>query len=170
MNTPTLRLAPALPGIMALLLCSCSSMQVQTAADPQTDLSRYKTFAWAPLEGSKTEGLLDQTLRSSVERELAAKGMQPNAESPDLLIRYFAASHDTVNYGPAPGYGYPAYPYYGNAYVTREGSLTMQFYDPKTRRIVWQGTATDVIGDAGASQKQVAQAVKELFERYPNTG
>ncbi len=147
-------------------------MQIQTASDPQANLSRYKTYEWAPsranVEG-RPANILDQTLKSAVEKELAAKGLKPAQDSPpDLLVSYFAAAREATNY--APEFGYPSYPYYGTAYVNREGSLTIQFIDPETKRIVWQGTASDTIGEAGASPEQVITAVNELFERYPPTG
>jgi hypothetical protein len=157
---------PLLLSGVLLGLASCSTLSVQTANDPHADLSKYKTYQWA--RASTPSSILDQTVKSSVEKELASKGLSPTeGTKPDLLVSYFGSARNEVNYYGSPAFGYPAYPYYGSTYVTREGSLTLQFLDPKTNRIVWQGTANDAIPDTGATQDQVAVAIRELIERYP---
>lgn len=164
-----------LTGVLLPALFACSSTQIQTATDPQANLSKYKTYAWAPNPPLTTDGpqhsILDQTIKSATEQELADKGLVPAKDSrPDLLISYFGVSRDSVTYGAAPYSGYGGYypgDYYREPYVTREGSLTLQFKDPKTDRVVWQGTAAETIGEAGASQEQVQKAVSQLIEKYP---
>jgi hypothetical protein len=72
---------------------------------------------------------------------------------------------NTTTYGAAPGPWLWGPDYY--AYPTRVGNLTVQMVDPKTNRTIWQGTASDTIGEAGGSQDQIASAVKDLFKEYP---
>jgi hypothetical protein len=155
-----------------LVFSSCSSLSVQTSADPQADLAKYKTFAWASDRADGAESaptsITEQTMRASVEEELAAKGLKPAmGAQPDLLIASLGGSRNEVTHFATPDFGYPNYPYYGNAYVTRKGSLTLQFIDASSKRIVWQGTASDAISDAGPNQEQVRVAVRELLEKYP---
>lgn len=163
-----------LTSIVLPLLAACSSMDIRTDQDPQANLYQYKTFAWSPKsqprEGEPESSILDQAVKSSVERELAQKGITPASPADaDLLINYYGISQTAVTYGAGPpGYWAPYdVPPYGPTYTTREGSLTLQFIDPRTNRIVWQGTAADTISDAGASQKQVAKAVTALIDRFP---
>ena len=176
MKTILTRSVALLVGALLPLLSSCSSAQIQTATDPQADLSKYKTYAWAPQTSSPDRpqsSILDQTVKSSTEKELAAKGLHLAKDSqPDLLISYFGVSRSEVTFGaPISYYPHPGHAgqggYYDPAYVTQHGSLTLQFIDPKTNRTVWQGTASDTISEAGASQEQVAKAVNELIDRYP---
>lgn len=154
---------------MLSLTTACSSMQVQTGGDPQADLSRYKTYSWAPdvaPEPGTHRTLLDQTVVSAVQMELAEKGLTPAplGTQPDLLISYYGVARNEVTVG--GGYYGGWYP---DTYMYRQGSLTLLFVDPRTDKVVWQGTASDAIGDAGASQEQVARAVDQLIQRYPAT-
>lgn len=170
MSTNSKRLSTALAIASFIGIAACSSTEIKTSQDPQANLAQYKTYAWAPEAQPSTEkpnsSILDETVKSSVQQQLAAKGFQqvPTSEA-QLLISYTANSANEITYGPAPTYwGWqPA----EEPYVTRKGALTIQLVDPHTRRTVWQGTATDTIGNAGESQKQITAAVKDMFEKYP---
>jgi hypothetical protein len=169
----TFRISLAL-GVAVPALFACSSMEIQTSSDPQANLSKYKTFAWAPQpsrdQTRRHASILDQTVKDSVERDLTKKGLsRAQGSPPDLLISYFGVSRDEMTYGFAPVYGYGGYYSggYNSTYITREGSLTLQFMDPETKRVVWQGTVADTISEAGPSQEQVSEAVNDLLERFP---
>jgi hypothetical protein len=178
MRLTILRSGSVLASILLLSLFACSSMEVQTAVAPHANLSQYRTYAWAPKPASATDrpraSVLEETVKSAVEKEVAEKGLVPaEGAEPDLLISYYGVSRDSVSFGIAPSYGYGygggyySGGYYKQPYVTREGSLTLQFTDAKTKEVVWQGTASDSISEAGASQKQVEEAIDDLIERYP---
>ena len=166
----TLRRVSIPMSMILLILASCSSTQIKTGHDPQADFTQYKTYTWAPqaqpAPDRPASSILDETVKTAVEQQLATKGLRkvPGPQA-DLMVTYSATTTDKVTYGAAPG------PWYWGTveqpYVTPEGSLTLQFIDPKNHRTVWQGTATDTVGDSGASQKQVANAVKDLLQKYP---
>jgi hypothetical protein len=157
------------------LLAACSTMSVQTAKDPSANLTGYRTFAWAnePAVGpTQPVSMLEQTVKSSIEKELAAKGLSPASgeAKPDLLVAYRASSRQEIGSTSYPsGAGYPGwgYPSGGYEYSYREGSLRIDLIDPKTNKVVWEGTAADAIKPTGANPKQVAEAVHAILERYP---
>src|SRR5690349_9739191 len=96
---------------LILTLSACSSMQVNTIPAPQTNFAQYKTYAWAPVKASAAPeaSILEQTVKSSVESQLAAKGMRQavEGETADLVISYSALAKNSVEYGMAPGpYGW----------------------------------------------------------------
>ena len=152
-------------------------MQVKTAGDPAESLSRYRAFAWMrqPPEAAQRPRAaeLDQAVRDAVEKDLAAKHVVPAGDQePDLLINYFGTSKTSVSYGYEPStamWGTSGYavPHFERPYVSRLGSLTLQFIDAKTNRLVWEGSAEDAIGEKGASREQVTQAVNKMIEKYP---
>jgi hypothetical protein len=151
--------------LMIFLLAACSSMRVNSAQAPNTDLSQYHTFAWAKQSSdnsSPQSSILDQSVKTDVENQLASKGLTPATNSPDLLISYSAKSKDSLEYGAEPGWWGAPY-----AYTVHEGDLTLHFVDPKTNKVVWQATAQDTIGNAGESQKQIEQAVQAMIKKYP---
>lgn len=164
-------LPTAILSSISFVLASCSTMQVQTGKDPQADLYKFHTYAWAPQVAPNPDkppaSLLDQTVISQVEKDLAQKGYAPAlaGAKPDLLISYSAMAQDTVEYGAAMTPSH--WGSYDQLYVVKKGSLTLQFIDPKANRVVWQGSAADVIGDSGATQKQVAEAVDAIMDKYP---
>src|SRR5687767_1111448 len=92
-----------------LVLFACSTMKVQTAKDPQANLSKYKTYTWAPESASPGSrphaSILDQTVKASLEKELAKKGLvRAENTEPDLWVSYFAVSRESLTYGVSPGY------------------------------------------------------------------
>jgi hypothetical protein len=156
-------------GSLMMSLAACSSMDVKTGKDPQADFSRFRTFAWTeqPIEARQVRpsSILDQTVKASVERELPRRGLTPAAGAPpDLLIGYVAGAQTAMSYFSRYGHSGDVFQ---EPYTYRLGSLTLEFIDPKTNRVVWQGTAADVIGDAGATQDQVAEAVRKILSEYP---
>jgi len=149
---------------------ACSNMEVNTAQAPDTNFAQYKTYAWAQTTenvGTQEGSILDQTIKSTLQDQLASKGLSPaEGSTPDILISYTAKAREGVEYGVAPGpWGWDE----TTAYPVREGSIRLQFIDAKTGKAIWQGTASDVVGNNGASQKQVADAVKDLVKKYPTS-
>lgn len=148
---------------------ACSSLEVKADKDPQANLAKYKTYAWVAEpnvnSGKKTPSMLDETVKAYVDQELQAKGLEKVPESEaQLLVSYSAMTKNRVSYGMSPGY------YWGagtEPYITPEGSLTLQFVDPRENRTVWQGTATEAVGDTGANQEQLAEAVRGIIKKYP---
>jgi hypothetical protein len=151
-------------GFTVALLSACSSLSVQTQKDPLANLSHYHTYAWAP-ETTPTgqhrpSSILDQTVKSSVERDLAAKGLtKAVTQPPDLLLAYSAGNRYVSSYG----YDRAGMPY--NSYS--EGTLRLDFIDSKTNRVVWEGTASDAVSSTGANAAQVTAAVDKMLEKYP---
>jgi hypothetical protein len=140
-------------------------MEVSANKAPGADLAKYRTFAWAP-QPNRPEpkaSLLDQNVKADVQQQLATKGLLPAGDTPpDLLISYTAKSQTEYEYGGGPGYWN-----YGYMYPVKEGQLSLQFIDPKTKKVVWQGTASDVVDDNGGNPAQVAEAVKAMIMKYP---
>ena len=149
--------------------CSCSSPSVEVGRDPRADFSHYRTYAWLESNQTPKEGIastLDAEVKASTAREIAAKGLKETpASSADLLISYSAVTRQDRIYGMPPG------PWYwgssDEAFPTREGSLTLQFWDRSTHRSLWQGTALDVMGDRDVIPGQLPNAIKKLIKKYP---
>ncbi len=169
MHRKNLSFKLAFASVMLVAIASCSSTEVKTEKDPQANLAQYKTYAWAPPSpGALTKpnaSILDETVKADTDQQLTAKGLQQTSpDQADLLVSYSARTKDKVTYGAEPGYwgwGAPA------AYVTPEGTLTVMLVDPKMHRTIWQGSATDTVSSAGASQEQVGSAIKDIFKKYP---
>ena len=157
--------------VSLLSIAACSTLDVNTAQAPNTNFNQYKTYAWVPSAQPNQPfmiedgSILDQTIKATTEQNLMTKGLSPaGSQPPDLLISYTARTKMGVQYGVATtpwGWDDRA------AYPVREGSITIKITDARTQKPIWQGTAADVINRAGPNQKDVANAVNKMLERYP---
>nr|WP_294943987.1 DUF4136 domain-containing protein [uncultured Mucilaginibacter sp.] len=128
------------------VLSACSSYNYYTAAANKTNLSSYRTFAWAPMKrdsGKQWRPLTEignGKLQEAAKTALLQKGLAINEQNPDLLVGYATVtgrgSKITYYYSPMYGgyyggfgygwyrpfaYGYYGYgfPNYGGAYAAR---------------------------------------------------
>jgi hypothetical protein len=76
------------------VLSACSSYNYYTAAANKTNLSGYRTFAWAPMKrdsGKQWRPLTEignGKLQESAKTALLQKGLTINEQNPDLLVGY----------------------------------------------------------------------------------
>ena len=136
---------------------------VQTDYDPHVNFAQYHTFAFqrgrivSRLGTNDTDNtLLDNRIRSAVESDLPAKGLQPVAQNPDLVVAYIAGAQNRQqieDLGPTP-YAGPFFPgsfgfrragaWWGPGYDQfyvhdyTEGTLILDFVDPHTQQLVWR--------------------------------
>jgi hypothetical protein len=76
------------------------------------------------------------------------------------------------SYGPGwywgPYYGGGAMTFSTQSYSFREGTLIVDIYMAKEKRLIWRGRATATIHDVPQqNQKLVIKAIKKLFNNYP---
>ena len=159
-------------------LVACSSLKVQTDADPAVDLSTYKRFAFARLAadqqaaGSQMDGLMQKRVEDAITGELQKKGLQldTTGAEPDVFIAYHSGKEDKVNVI-NNGYSYGRWggAYGGGTSVTQytEGTLTVDLFDGKRKELVWRGSATDTVADRNDAAKKIPQAVAKMFQKFP---
>jgi Domain of unknown function (DUF4136) len=146
--------------------CSGISTTVQTS--PGVNLASYRTFAWAPHAPGKPENLGDQAIRSSLQQNLAGRNIVPAApgQPPDFYVAYQTATHEKtqVYYGGYPYY----YGYYPSVSTYTEGTLIVDFIDPRSHQVFWRGTASAVVDHPdNPDPGKIAKAVQKLIDRYP---
>lgn len=170
--------------VLTLVVAACGvvptspSVLVKAERDPAADLTRYRSWAWAATRaqprawnpdnpGSRLDGLI----RAGVSRELAARGIQPAGPSgPDVLFDYDVVvrekSTDTFSgyfdYRARGGSGDM-----GDAFMGyEEGTLIIVAIDARTRRMVWRGSASAVLGDDRIKDAVVDDAIHRIFARF----
>ncbi|MGY4539918.1 hypothetical protein ACVW0P_004359 [Mucilaginibacter sp. UYNi724] len=111
------------------LLSACSSYNYYTAAQNKTNLSSYKTFAWAATQQNPNKQWrpLDEIGRGKIQeatrQALVGKGLSLQDQNPDLLVRYLTVTgrgSKTEFYSP----------YYGGFYGGGFGFGYGGFYRP----------------------------------------
>jgi hypothetical protein len=182
-STPRLLRRLAAPALLALLLApACASVRVSVDYAEQEDFSTYRTFTWLPRPQERTgdyridNPLLDERIRSAVERNLAAKGYQQVVDrAPDFYVAYHLRIEEkidvyTVNRGYVDYWGY-----YVAVPETRvrqydEGSLVIDIADARKKQLTWRGVAVGRVREDPTPEqttKRVDEAVSEILERFP---
>jgi hypothetical protein len=179
-------------GIAALLGAACAS-PIKTAhdSDPNANFTGYESYTWikdGPLIGPQVgEGkpsyispIDDQRIRAGVEGQLAAKGYSQaeSLEQADLVVSYGIGTEEKTRVTPTagrsnvyyPGYGYGGW--YGGSTVNvqqyTEGTLTIEFWDRRSKQAVWVGWASKRLSQSDDSHETIGEAVRLILEPFPS--
>ena len=161
----------------ALLACSVMLAQdVSTDSMPGTDFSKYHTYKWVPIEGaSYPNQILDTQIKSSIDSQLAAKGLKKtDGEQADLFIGYQVSIDQQKQWN---AYGTGGLRWGGGmgsatSSTINIGTLVLDMYDPTTKQLVWTGRATKTIDPNNSQekkQKNLDKAMAKLLKNYPPT-
>lgn len=160
----------------------CSSVSISHDWDQQEDFSKLKTFAWLeqPLAqvgdaraAALQNSLFAKRLRTSVNRQLQAKGYELSTESPDFVIVYYTGIQDKVN---VTNWGYSYGPYWNpwgesiDVHHYSEGTLVLDFIDFRTKNLIWRGTAQKALADRPDPDKverEIDNIVSKLLAKFP---
>ena len=198
MNTRLTRhlVPPSLAAALLVLGGCASAPDVRVNYDNSVNFAQYKTFGFASPLGIDRNGyqrIVAQTLKASTQREMEARGMRLDSNSPQLLVNFNAKLSETMRalpdsatlpemgMGPGPGpgiglgyYGYRAgaystYPNYSNDATITEGTLNIDVVDAASKQLVWEGVVTNSISQKAMDNPQPAidAAVTTAFAKFP---
>ena len=200
MTRPTLFLQPrtlwprlfrSLWVLLALLLISACATgpRVYTDMDPRADLSRYGSYGfYEPLameQSGYTTYLTDQ-IRTSIRREMDARGYRFDPTNPDLRVNFQGIVRERIDVYTIPRsdfghfYNYRARSYFGfpmwydDTQVRQytEGTLTIDLVDAARNHLVWTGSAIGRVTQRTAQERAAAAdgAIASIFARFPYRG
>lgn len=170
--------------VLGLAGCASTPLDVGSEQHPQADLTGYRSFVWIsedPLirpsrDASPVSPLTARLIREAIERELSSKGFNRVADgsSADFVVAFTVGARDRIDAD-----SYPE-PYRGNwlwrwegRYVDlrtyREGTLSIDVFDGKSRQPVWHGWARKTITQADSSDPDpvIRRAVARILEKFP---
>ena len=168
-------------GVLLLLAAvSISAQKVSVGADPGVDLTKYKTYGWATDKMSPNP-IISRTIITSVETQLAAKGLKKVETDPELTVVVFGSTESDMhvsNPSWAPSLnslttGVVVGP---QSFLVTKGTLVIDLEDTKTKTSVWRGQATQTLEhgptgdrakDARMVEKPIKQAVTKMFKQFP---
>ena len=180
--------------VLSLVVAGCSTMEITYDADPKANFSGLKTYDWLD-EPQKPTGdpriddntILRNRVHTAVDAALSARGFRKVSGDPDFLVAYHVSldrqqSVQTLNsyYGYSPGWGYgygasyrPGY-WAGSpetyVYEYEEGTLILDVVDPKSKELMWRGSAQDEVNFKSTPEKaqgQINEAVNGMLEHFP---
>jgi hypothetical protein len=175
MTRSSLFAAAGLIGVLATT--ACATMQVNSYLGVGEDITRYRTYHWAPPDPVSTgDPRLDNNeffrdrIQSAVDRRLGERGFAKTAAAtPDLVVHYHASVTQEVN---ANGLDAPTITCENcEPYVYDAGTIVVDLVDARTNRLVWRGWAEGSIDGAIDNQayleRQIDESVAKIIERLP---
>jgi len=158
---------------LGVLLAGCGGPSIHQDYDPKEDFTKVKTWAWAPTQPQASgptdpmavSTLTQERIHRSVEAELTRKGMsQVDANSADVWVQHYAVVEQQVVVGAQRLFR-------GNDVSSYDkGTIIVDLVTPKTKRLVWRGTASDVVDpDLTPNEREtrIQEAVKEILDQFP---
>jgi hypothetical protein len=154
-------------GCAALALVAGCGASVSSTVTPGSNLSQYKTWSFytPKYRSGKPETPAEQELRASLKADLASRGITeaPPGAMPDFQIAYHVKEQQQLD---VENVGYFWGP--GDVYTYTEGTLIVDFIDPRTNQVFWRGTASDVVNNPDSpSLPKIDKAVAKLVNTYP---
>lgn len=171
-----------------LALAGCSSVTVVSDYDSSIPFTGYRSYRWTDgtTNGSTVlaeNPLILKRIKSSVEREFAAKGYTLDTSGPaDFSVAVSASVSKRIYYDPPPAgfyyhrgfhgrYGFYD-PFWWGPYAGyyEEGTLGIDIYDSRTGRLAWHGVGRGILNDyrnGEELQRQIDEAVTKILEEFP---
>lgn len=156
--------------------CASTYYDVKSDYNQDIDYAVYKTFKWLPSnEKEISNSLASQRVIDAVERELKEKNIERTENDPDFLIVKYLGKKGKVSVTDL-GYSYGSYSGYNrvyggiSTYEYDEGSLILDFVDPKSKNIVWRGSVKAEVQNINTPEKSetlINSAVKAVLDNYP---
>lgn len=144
------------------------------------DFSGVKTFQYADSgESASPNPLMAERIEALIKQKLAEGGLAEVAENPDVYITYHVAAQDqtvysttTMGYGGYHGgwrgWGAPAMASSTTtAHTYTEGTLVIDLYDAKDKKMIWRGTGTVTVKDKPEKRvEQIEKILKKLGDKW----
>jgi opacity protein-like surface antigen len=154
------------------------------------DWNGVETFQYVetPESNIKDNQIMADRVASMIRQEMREGGLREVEENPDLYITYHFTSEErkqlsttSMGMGGYGGYwddwgGYGGYDAFGGPmmgssttreYSYEEGTLVIDAYDSKEKKMVWRGSGTVTVKDKPEKQvKQVENILKKLGKKW----
>jgi hypothetical protein len=163
--------------LAALTVSGCAPLRVSTFSEPGFDLKTYRSYAWAPDEQMSTgdprldnNRFFEERIVVDVEKALAARGFErANGGTPGLILHYHASVGQRVDVNAVDRRS--GYASEGDSSVYDGGSLTIDFVDARTNRLVWRGWSDgslEGLEDQRIMERHVDDAIARIMEKLPH--
>jgi hypothetical protein len=168
----------------ALVVAGCGTVRSSSDYDPTAKFSSYSTFALMERERGRNEDstVIRQTAEALKSR-LQSKGFElvSNPDRADFVFDFTLGSADRMDIRSYPqpyagswfwDPGLRGGPYWGESLsprVYRNGTLSIDVFDPRTHRPIWHGWSKHEISESEttASEASIEQTVFEVLSWFP---
>ena len=151
------------------------SQKVRIDYDHNANFSKYNTFSWIKEPATPNDPLMKQRIIDGINAQLMARGLRRVDSNGDLAVSVNVATQEkqTLNtfydgFGPW-GWGMGGVDTTVETYT--EGTIVVDLFDAKTKKVVWRGVATkDISSKPSKETREVEKAIEKLFRNYPPIG
>ena len=167
----------------ALLLISCSSVNITTDYDKSFDFAAVKTYDWMATSANAVSAnqqtamfqtsLVNKHIKNAVNKQLEGRGMTQTSANPEMYIVSHLGTEQKVNVTNY-GYGYGRYGAWGGGGVDvhqyTQGTLIVDFIDAKSKELIWRGVASGALGsnpDPTEAEQKINDIIGAMLAEYP---
>jgi hypothetical protein len=162
--------------ILAILLLSAAvalADKVTADYDHSVNFGKFKTFMWIHDPEIKIPFMKDRVMKT-VNQHLTARGLRQVSDGADLAVSANMATEEKhtweTYYNGGWDWGWGG----GGGWATTTettyevGTLTVDLFDAQSRKLVWQGVATDRLHTHPEHQiKENDKQLEKMFEKFP---
>jgi hypothetical protein len=175
---------------LLLMAAPAFAQKVYIDYDKDYDFDKPETFQWAETSETSVEGanpLMHSRIVNAIEHYLTMGQMREVESDPDLYVTYHTSTKEEMSLNTTSfGYGYPGGWYggyhggfgYGGGISSASttvstyeiGTLVVDAWDPKTEKLVWRGTATNmtVSDNPDKMMKRLDKALAKIVKKWQN--
>ncbi len=166
-----LKRCPAVFALLALTGLTCFARDIKVDFDHHVNFSQYKTYSWAKVD--TPDPLWNDRVKEAVDSELTKRGWNEVPSGGDISIVAVGTTRDKPTlrtfYDGFDGWMWSSFAdattYVENYTV---GTLVIDMLDSRTKRLIWRGSASDVVsGKPEKDDKKLNAAVSKLLEHFP---
>jgi hypothetical protein len=128
---------------------------------------QFATYSWLQGTPARREEV-QQVIRTAVEQELSAHGLQQVDQGADLLVATHASPEGTAALNP-DAFVYGGAPWKG--WTDRgpiQGALLVDLVDAESKQLIWRGLSTGKVpGSTKKIEKKVIKLIRKMFREFP---
>jgi hypothetical protein len=144
---------------------------VYTDFDPAANFASYRTYSWAPKTNPMPgNDLLNGRIMADIDAALSRRGwVKAPADQANLVVTAHVSTQEHQKletfYTGWGGWGWGGWgPTETEVKTYLKGTLVVDLFDAKTKKLVWRGTATDTVSDNPAKNaERIDKAVDKMF-------
>jgi hypothetical protein len=160
--------------VVIFLLAFCAgahAIDVKYDYDHHVDFGRYKTYSWAKVD--MPDSLWNDRVQEAIDKALSAKGWTRVPDGGDASIMAMGITKEKPTLHTFYD-GWDGWIWGGFGHETTEienytvGTLVVDIFDNSTKKLIWRGSASDVLSDRPEKNiEKVNKATEKMFEHFP---
>lgn len=162
--------------MVLIILCTgtlVAGQDVRSNFDSRVDFSMYRTYSW--LNVDMPNSIWSERAKRTIEEALHKRGWSRVDEESDVSIVAIGTTAIKTElsafYSSMPEWRWYGWGVGATTVVPvnqREGTLIIDIYETKSKRLIWRSSATDTVrDDPQKNVKKLTGAVKKMFKKFP---